>query len=614
MIPSTPSATDPAADAAAARHFGPFRLLALLGRSRRSMAWRVRDSRHGDAGRECLLMLPRQQPADAAASLRWEQAVRRASRLQHPVIAWPLEIGAWQRWPYVLYDAGGWQTLAERTQRQPLAPIEAAAVLSRALQALAFAHEGGVAHRDLQAWMLLVGEHGAVRVIGFEAGCELQARQAPPVAAPRTSLEALQLDEQRAAAVVDVLCAGLLLHQLLSGQAALAEPDLAAAAARLPPAGRDLVRLPWQTPLPVPEALRAIANRATDRQARQRYRSARALARALEGWMQTEGPGRGPLAMLLDRLHSAGTLPAAPDVAARTARLAAMDRERTNELAQVVLQDPGWAFELLRAANSAQLRALQASGNGSVLTVRRAIAMLGIDGVRRAALGLRPWPGPLSADAAQALHDQMAAAKRAARVAQALRPAGYDAEVAALVTLLQNLGRLTAGYHFPDEWQQIRRLMCPAPPEHPGDAEEAGMSEQAASYAVLGAGIEAIGAAVARHWGLDEAVLQLIRRLPSATPPRPADSDDELLRALASCANEAVDALPLPLPRRAAALRRVAQRYARVLRIGHRDLQEALNASGNARGGPRAAADEAVAAVEAPQAPEAKVAGDGTPA
>jgi non-specific serine/threonine protein kinase len=104
------------------------------------------------------------------------------------------------------------------------------------------------------------------------------------------------------------------------------------------------------------------------------------------------------------------------------------------------------------------------------------------------------------------------------------------------------------------------------------------MSEQAAAYAVLGADIEAIGIAVARHWGLDDAVLHLIRRLPLATQPRAADNDDDVLRAVASCANETVDALALPSAQRLAALRRVAQRYVRVLRIELRDLQDALAA------------------------------------
>ncbi|MBS1179452.1 MAG: hypothetical protein H6R06_3864, partial [Proteobacteria bacterium] len=44
------------------------------------------------------------------------------------------------------------------------------------------------------------------------------------------------------------------------------------------------------------------------------------------------------------------------------------------------------------------------------------------------------------------------------------------------------------------------------------------------------------------------------------------------------------DANALPVSRRQQALRRVAQRYARALRIGFNDLQDALNvASGRAR-------------------------------
>ena len=110
------------------------------------------------------------------------------------------------------------------------------------------------------------------------------------------------------------------------------------------------------------------------------------------------------------------------------------------------------------------------------------------------------------------------------------------------------------------------------------------MSEQAASYAVLGADIEGIGAAVARHWGLDDAVLHLIRRLPLATPPRTIDNDDDMLRAVASCANEAVDALGLPEARRAQALRRVAQRYGRAL--AHQARRPAGCACDATRGGP----------------------------
>jgi non-specific serine/threonine protein kinase len=228
-----------------------------------------------------------------------------------------------------------------------------------------------------------------------------------------------------------------------------------------------------------------------------------------------------------------------------------------------------------------------------VLTVRRAIAMVGLEGVRRSALGLRDWPGPLDSAGAQDLAHAVGQALRAARVAQSLRPAGYDAEVVSLVAMMQNLGRLVVQYHFADEMRQVRRLMQPAPHEA-DDASAApagpGMSEQAAAFAVLGADIEGMGAAVARWWGMDDAVLHMIRRLPTQVPVRHADGDDEVLRTVASAANEAVDALAVPAAQQAGAIERVAQRYARVLEVTARDLLAALQASG--AGGIGATADE----------------------
>ena len=68
----------------------------------------------------------------------------------------------------------------------------------------------------------------------------------------------------------------------------------------------------------------------------------------------------------------------------------------------------------------------------------------------------------------------------------------------------------------------------------------------------------------------------MIRRLPADVPVRKPDSDDELLRIVASAANEAVDALELPPAKVAAALNEVVVRYARTLRLTTRILHDAL--------------------------------------
>jgi len=555
------------------RRLGVFELLALAGKSRQSMAWWVRDLRLSAARQPLLLLLPREQPGDAAAARGWDEAVHRAARLEHPNLAPPREIGSCENWPYLLYDTAGARTLAERLRGPAWPPQEAAALCMQALRGLAFAHDGGVAHGDLQPYMLLIGEQAPLRIVGLE----LAAGTSHAPGAAQTHIDALRLAPQRKAAQRDALSVGLLLHWMLAGRAPLDQADIGAQIDCLPPAGRDIVRLPWDTARPVPQALRAIANRATDRQPRQRYRSARGMERALDGWLRSEAAaGGGPLALLLDRLHAAGTLPGAPGSHGRAARLAAMDQRRTGELAEVVLEDLALSFELLRSANRSLQHAALSAGDGQVLTVRRAIAMLGMDGVRRAALALRPWPGPLGEPAAASLRALIGDTQRAARLAQALRPPGYDAEAVRLVALLQNLGRLVSAYHFPDEWQQIRRLHRHEPRPHTNESDAGGMTEQAASYAVLGVDIEGVGIAVARHWGLDDAALHMVRRLSLATPPRSIGNDEDMLRAVASCAHEALDALASAPELQEAALRRVTQRYGRALGFRLEDLQAAL--------------------------------------
>jgi len=140
---------------------------------------------------------------------------------------------------------------------------------------------------------------------------------------------------------------------------------------------------------------------------------------------------------------------------------------------------------------------------------------------------------------------------------------------------MQNLGRLVVQYHFADEAGQIRRLMQ-AGPAAQGQGEEPGMSEQAASMAVLGVDLEAIGTAVARWWGLDDSVVHMMRRHSLDAPVRMPESDDEQLRITASCANETLDALAQPAHRVPPALQAVVQRHGRVLALSLRDLQAAL--------------------------------------
>ena len=574
--PSAAAAAPSASPNRAVRMLGRYQLLRLLGKSAQTMLWLALDTQ-GDI--EVMVALPRAQPPDPDALGAWVARVGRSGRLKHPKLARVLDVGEHERWPYAVYERGAFVTWGEKLTSKGMPGAELTQWSVQILQGLAFAHEAGSAHRDLQPYSLLVDDSGNAKLLGLEVVDAHSFAQSFIHLAADADGQQAAMDErrmQRLAAEIDVLAFGLVMHQVLAGNAPLDEPDVAAVVGRLPPFGHEMVRLPWTVPHPIPEPLRAIVNRATDRQERQRYRSARTFERALDGWLQaSRDQDAGPITLLLGRMRSVGLLPAMPGGAERAARLALLETGHTHELSSVVLQDFALSFELVRTVNFAQSQAGH-SGSGAVLAIHRAIAMVGLDGVRQAALSLRPWPGPLNDEAANALTALMLRVKRAGNMARALQPAGYDQEVVYLITALQNLGWLVVQYHFPDETTQIRRLMQPVAAQKAGEPDEQGMSAEAASFAVLGIDIDALGSAVMHHWGLDDGVQHMVRRAPPTGPIHTPTSDVDMLRLVASCANDVLDAVALPSRQAVPAVQRVAQRYGRALNVSLKDIQDAL--------------------------------------
>ncbi|MEO7114730.1 MAG: HDOD domain-containing protein [Caldimonas sp.] len=567
------------------RAFGRFTLQRLLGKSDATMTWLATDNA---TSTEAMLSMPRESPIGTGGLGQWLHAARRAARLDHPNLAPVAEFGVHEHWPFIAVDRRAGETLGEWLAQHPSPTNEDAATwIAGALRGLAYAHEAGVSHLDLQLHNILVDERGRAVVMALGAAIDAGEEAVEPRRAESRTmpLEPTALRLQRVSAERDVLACGIVLHRLLAGAPALGINDIAHAIDAMAPIGREFVRLPWTTPHPIPEPLRAIANRSTASQMRLRYRGARTFLGALDGWRESAQGSGGPVALLLDRLQTVGHLPALPGLAARVQRVTTRESQRTDEIARYLLPDMALSFELLKTLNSVQVQGTQIPGNGPVLTLRRVVALIGVNGVREAANSLRTWPGPLDIRGAAALRVTIDQARLAGHVAQALRPAGYDAEVVYLIAVLQNLGRLLLGYHFADEAEQIRQLMQPvAASRGEGDtvvAEQPGLSEELAAFAVLGVAVDAFGHAAGKQWGLGDDILHMTRRLPPQSPVRKPDGDGELLRMLGSAANEIVEALDLPAAKVTVGLSRVVTRYAKVLRINTRILHEAVQEARN---------------------------------
>lgn len=549
------------------RRLGRFEMRQLLARSSQTMWWLTQDT---SSGTDHWLALPRRQPSSPTAQAAWLRDARHMARLDHPQIVPATHAGVEAGWPFVACQAVAGETIEYfLAQRSPPPPTQVVQWMCDVLQGLAYMHEAGLAHGDVAGYSVLIDPVGRARLMpgGLVENAALE--QAPPSQGLPVGTELLRM--QRDAGARDVRACGLLLHRLLSGNLPLDEKDPPTAVDR---ADREIVRLGWTTPHTVPEALRAIVNRACEREPQRRYLGARSLQRALQGWLdaQAEGGG-GVLSMVIDRLHGAGHLPALPGLGRRMAELASIEQQGMGELASLVVQDPALAFELLRHVNAVQFAA---NSDAGVTTVRRAIALVGVQGLRNTANGLRLWPGALDETTAPALADALRNARVAAEMARILCPADMDGEAVYLIALLQNLGHLLARYHLPEEAEQIQRLAD----SEPGGARA--MTEAAAAAAVIGVDLETLGIGVARYWGLDEAMLAAMRRVSTEAPVRAPDSRNATRRLLASAACEAVASLSSREARSgqaAQALARVAQRYARALVLGQGELQAALHSA-----------------------------------
>lgn len=529
------------------------------------MVWLAADPR---LGRELILCMPRVAPNSEAAMAHWMSMANAGARIEHPKLAPVMEVGRVEQWPFIAYERSLGETLDERLRRAAApTPLEAAEWMSQFLEGLAFAHEAGHAHRDIQSAHFLIDAQHKVRLIGLEVVQEVFPANVDFNTVTRRAV--------RESAEEDILCAGLLLHRLLSGKRPLDQADLHAVVQQMQPLGKEVIRLGWETPHPIPDPLRAICNRATDRQARQRYLLARTFLRALEGWrlvaQQDEG---GAIELLLDKMQRNGHLPSTSGSLRRAlGGNSGFDAQHTNVLSELVLKDMALTLELLRRVNNALRQ--QGHQGEAILNIQRALQMIGLDGLNAAVSALKPWPGVLQPQAAERLKAVMQRVAKAGEVAQALRPAGYDSEVTFLIVILQNLGRLLLAYHLPDDALQMQHLMqAPEPTE--GQPQPVGMSEQAAAYAVLGCDMDTLGTALTKYWHLGDDVMRMSRRLPVDAPVHKAMDDVELLRQTASLANELVDCFSLPEARRRAALDVVTRRYAKPLSIGAKDVQEAL--------------------------------------
>jgi len=212
---------------------------------------------------------------------------RAAARLSHPQIVTVFDAGISDDRAYIAMELLKGRDLRQLRQEgwRPT-PAQAALIVRRVADALAYAHGKGVVHRDIKPANIFMTGRTQPRVLDFgiarlaherDAGNQDVAAGSPHYMAPE------QARHQNVDRRADVFSLGVVLYELLADT----KPFRGATLAEITTAV-----LEHEPPLAnvidpaVPEGLAAIAARAMAKDPARRYRSASALGRELRHWLE----------------------------------------------------------------------------------------------------------------------------------------------------------------------------------------------------------------------------------------------------------------------------------------------------------------------------------------
>ncbi len=222
---------------------GPYRILERLGQGGHAVVYLVEDE-YGD---RFALKIPSQP------SQRFQRECEILRELRHPGIVrlHSFSVASQDEPAYMVLEPVEGESLLERLER-PMAPEEAVRIARELLQALEYAHQAGVVHRDVSAGNVLLTAQG-VRLLDFGlARQDLQVTLTAPDQTLGTPAYAApeQIDSHTVDARADLFAVGVLLYQMLTG--------------RLPWQERDAVKLflaKSSTPPPPPNQLNPMISR-----------------------------------------------------------------------------------------------------------------------------------------------------------------------------------------------------------------------------------------------------------------------------------------------------------------------------------------------------------------
>lgn len=545
---------------------GRFEVRSELGRGAQSVVYLGFDPQ---LQREVAIKTVRFAQPDAAKNKVLLDEARTVSKLRHPNIVPIFDAGEDGGGVYLVFEYVPGKNLAEFLAGSgALSPVKAATLLRPMLDAIACAHAQGIIHRDLKPSNILLDENGIPRVMDFgiatrvgNADGELEAYSGTPAYMAPEYVARREVTERS-----DLFAAGLILFELLVGRQAIVGDSIFQVMHRL--ANED-VKLPPN--VAIDEKISNIFYKAVARDPLLRYQSASQFGEALDNYLDPEdeqkhdGDGRqSTLDFLLRRMRHKTDFPALSESVSAINKIANSETESINKLSNSILKDFALTNKLLRLVNSAYFRP---AGGGSISTVSRAVVVLGFEAVRNIAITVLLFEHMQNKGNANQLKEDFLRATLAGILAKDICATAQmrDLEQSFICSLFHSLGRLLSQYYFPEESDEIRRIIA-----------QKGCSEDQAALQVLAISFEDLGIAIAKQWGFPVLIVGTMRKLASGQVKK-GNSQEERLRMLASLSNELCTIIAQATPEeRDKEMRKLMARFADAVTLDAKEIQQTV--------------------------------------
>ncbi len=248
---------------------------------------------------------------------------------------------------------------------------------------------------------------------------------------------------------------------------------------------------------------------------------------------RTSGQVHGTVEFLMRRMRHRGDLPAfsehIAEINGKLSSLTAINYSSVGDLAKIILKDFTLTNKLLRVVNSA----LYSTLSGKVMTISKAVFLLGFDKVRMISAALMVFEHLQDKTQAAELKEVAVSSFMSGVIAMSVAEnlKHTEKEEAFICAMLHNLGKMLVICYLPEEYTEVKRRMT------------AGRSdEDTASKIVLGVSYSELGMAVSRSWNFPDKIIRSMEYpLPGAAEA--PKTEHELLRDISHYSNDLLDAL-----------------------------------------------------------------------